>query len=106
MATALAAASWLRPDPLEAIPEVEGIVGLAYAVSPVLALLAVVVLVATLLAPAYFLTAAATTLFGAFPMPLLGVGMSPILGFWLGVGLLAATLRQSPGGAASPASGS
>ncbi|WP_339913888.1 hypothetical protein [uncultured Brevundimonas sp.] len=125
LATALAAASWLRPDPLEAIPEVEGIVGLAYAVSPVLALLAVVVLVATLLAPvlvagsadrqgqtgglalsAYFLTAAATTLFGAFPMPLLGVGMSPILGFWLGVGLLAATLRQSPGGAASPASGS
>ena len=26
---------------------------------------------------------------GAFPAPLLGLGMSPIIGAWLGVGLLA-----------------
>ena len=36
---------------------------------------------------------AVTPLFGAFPVPLVGVGMSPILGAWLGVGLLAATAR-------------
>ena len=36
---------------------------------------------------------AVTPLFGAFPVPLVGVGMSPILGAWLGVGLLAAMTR-------------
>ena len=36
---------------------------------------------------------AVTPLFGAFPVPLVGVGMSPILGAWLGVGLLAAATR-------------
>ncbi|WP_339872037.1 hypothetical protein [uncultured Brevundimonas sp.] len=125
LAAALAAASWLRPDPLAAIPEVEGIVGLAYAVSPGLALLSVALLIATLLVPAvlarspgragqagglalsaYGLATTATTLFGAFPVPLLGIGMSPILGFWLGVGLLAAGLRPGSEPAASPASGS
>jgi hypothetical protein len=127
--TALAVAAWLRPDPLEAILEVEGILILAAAVTPGLALLAVAMLIATGLAPAlvartsggggqtggqtgglalsaYCLATVGTTLFGAFPMPLLGIGMSPVLGFWLGVGLLAATLRPGSGPAASPGSGS
>lgn len=119
LAGGLSAVSWLRPDPLAPVPEVEEIVGLASAVSPILAGLAVLLITATALTPAvaarntparpaglalsaYMLIAAAITVFGAFPMPLLGIGMSPILGFWLGVGLLAARLRS----ASIPASGS
>lgn len=119
LAGALSAASWLRPDPLAPVPEVEEIVALAHAVSPILAGFAALLIAAVGLAPAVMtrrtpvqtaglalsacmLVAAATTVFGAFPMPLLGVGMSPILGFWLGVGLLAARLRP----ASTPASGS
>lgn len=121
VAAALAAFSWLRPDPLAPVPEVEEIVALAWSITPVLAVAAVVLIVATSLAPmlgarlagkrpfgiavplsAYVLLTAGMTLFGAFPMPLMGIGMSPIVGFWLGVGLLAARLRPAP----SPASGS
>lgn len=119
LAGGLSAVSWLRPDPLAPVPEVEEIVGLASAVSPILAGLAVLLITAVALTPAvmarntlarpaglalsaYMVVAAAITVFGAFPMPLLGIGMSPILGFWLGVGLLAARLRPAP----SPASGS
>ena len=57
---------------------------------------------AALALSAWFVATAVTPLFGAFPVPWLGVGMSPILGAWLGVGLLAARLRPAP----SPASGS
>lgn len=121
VAAALAAFSWLRPDPLAPVPEVEEIVALAWGLMPVLAVAAVVLIVATSLAPmlgtrlarsgspsgavplsVYVLLTAGLTVFGAFPMPLLGIGMSPIVGFWLGVGLLAAQLRPAP----SPASGS
>jgi hypothetical protein len=31
---------------------------------------------------------------GAFPVPLVGMGMSAILGFWLGAGALAAAARR------------
>jgi hypothetical protein len=119
LASGLALVSWFRPDPLEAVAEVEEIIALAIAVSPVLAVLAVTLIAGASAAPAlaargtpagdvglalsaYMLAAAATTVLGAFPVPLLGVGMSPILGFWLGVGLLAARLRSAP----IPASGS
>lgn len=119
LAGGLSAISWLRPDPLEAVAEVEEIVAMAYGASSLLAGLAVLLIAATAATPAlatrgtpagdaglalsaYMLIAAAVTVFGAFPMPLLGVGMSPILGFWLGVGLLAARLRPAP----TPASGS
>jgi hypothetical protein len=27
-------------------------------------------------------------LFSAFPVPLVGIGMSPIIGFWFGIGAL------------------
>tara|TARA_R110002167_G_scaffold16688_9_gene64849 strand:+ start:2530 stop:3411 length:882 start_codon:yes stop_codon:yes gene_type:complete len=125
IATALVVASWLRPDPLAPVPEVEEIVGLAYAVMPLLAVLAVALIATTALVPAlvtrssrpdiriggaalsvYCLATVGTTVFGAFPMPLLGIGMSPILGFWLGVGLLAAWIRRESRPAANPASGS
>ena len=37
---------------------------------------------------------------GPFPVPLVGIAMSPILGLWLGAGVLAAQARQCvyPGG--------
>jgi cell division protein FtsW (lipid II flippase) len=122
IALALAVAAWGRPDPLSPVPEVEEIVALAAGLSPLLAILAVIVITGASIAPAvaaprssaartaglalsaYMLATAAATLFGAFPMPLLGIGMSPVVGFWLGVGLLGAMLSRMP--APSPASGS
>lgn len=106
-----AAAAWMRPDPLQPVAEVEEIVGLAFQVSPLIGSLALILLAAFAAVPATLtrpdarlkLAGAAlslclaawavTPLFGAFPVPLVGVGMSPILGAWLGVGLLAATAR-------------
>ena len=106
-----AVVAWLRPDPLTPVAEVEGIIGLAYTLSPLIATGAVVSLGAATLAPmiiaarpessvvrtaalalsAYFVLSALTTLFGAFPVPLVGISMSPVVGFWLGVGLLVAS---------------
>lgn len=102
--------AWLRPDPLTPVAEVEGIIGLAYTLSPPIAVVAVIVLGCATLAPimiaarpglsvvrtaalaltVYLFLSAFTTLFGAFPVPLVGIGMSPIVGSWLGVGLLVA----------------
>ena len=104
--------AWLRPDPLTPVAEVEGIIGLAYTLSPLIATVAVVALGAATLAPTmiaarsepsavrtaalalsvYFVLSALTPLFGAFPVPLVGISTSPIVGFWLGVGLLAASV--------------
>lgn len=105
-------AAWGRPDPLAPVPDVEGIMALAGALSPAVAILAWAALAGVALAPAllrraderpvriaafaltlYALGSVATPLLGAFPVPLVGMGMSPILGFWLGAGLLAALAR-------------
>jgi hypothetical protein len=109
----VAAASWLRPDPLAPAPEVEGVMNLARNLSQGLALGACAALVGAVLAPlaaaraagetrsaavalaGYGLLSALTPLAGAFPVPLVGMAMSPILGLWLGVGLLAALDRRS-----------
>ena len=107
-----AVAAALRPDPLAPVPEVEGIVGLALRTSPWLALAAVASLAAAVAAPALLSwsrrgaagpaglalslllgTAAGASAVGAFPVPLVGMGVSPIVGAWLGVGLLAARAR-------------
>jgi hypothetical protein len=109
---ALVAAAWLRPAPLQPVPEVEGILQLAYALSPVLAALALAALLLFAAAPGvltrgaprdaalagvalglYLLLAALTPFLGAYPVPLVGVGLSPVLGAWIGVGALAAVLR-------------
>jgi len=109
--------AWLRPDPLAPVPEVEGIMGLAWRLSPFAGLAAWGLLAAVVLSPlarsrgsdlrpaaialaAYAVLSALTPLFGAFPVPLFGMGMSPILGLWLGIGLLAASERAA--GQASP----
>ena len=103
------AAAWLRRDPLSPVPEVEGIMGLARSLSPFAIVLAWAALGGAVLAPmvegrsdrhivraasaalaAYGAVSAAAPLLGAFPVPLVGMGMSPILGLWLGAGLLTA----------------
>jgi cell division protein FtsW (lipid II flippase) len=102
-------AVWFRPDPLAPVPEVEEIFQLAWASSPLTAILAGAALGMTALTPAfagpngdaafrgaslamvvYFVMSALGPALGAFPAPLVGIGVSPILGSWLGVGLLAA----------------
>ncbi|CAL1692532.1 hypothetical protein MMB232_02706 [Brevundimonas subvibrioides] len=116
-AVLLAAIACGRPDPLLPVPEVEGIVGLAFGLSPWLGGLALVTLATVAALPAALTLPvpgtrlagqalslclvlwALSPLFGAFPVPLVGIGMSPILGAWLGMGLLCAQMRS---GAASP----
>lgn len=105
----------LRPDPLLPVPEVEGVIQLAAALSPGLAVLAVAVLAGAALAPlaagastdpavrvgarglaAYFVVIALAPMAGAFPVPLVGMGVSPILGAWLGIGGLMRLMRNPP----------
>ncbi|MET0272209.1 MAG: hypothetical protein ABW360_04405 [Phenylobacterium sp.] len=106
-ALALAALAWTRPDPLAPVAEVEEAIQLAAALSPWLAGLAVLSLVAFAATPALttrawtgyalsalFLAWSVAPALGAFPVPLVGVGLSPILGAWLGVGLLAGLARR------------
>lgn len=110
-AVALSGAVWaaLRPDPLAPVPEVEGIIGLAFSQSPPLGLLAMALLTLTAASPGLgaapgfrlpglalglcFLGWSVAPFLGAFPVPFLGLGPSPIIGAWLGVGLLASQLR-------------
>lgn len=104
-----AAVTWSRPDPLQPVPEVEGIFPLAFAVSPVLAAAAAIGVAAASFAPlalrnaaggahrgaalaltAYFISAAVCPAFGAFPVPLVGLGMSFPVGYWVAIALLCA----------------
>lgn len=114
-AAAIAAAgiAWTRPDPLAPVPEVEEIFRLAGELSPLALAVSAVALAAASLSPlilgrasptarpaalglgAYFVAAALGPFLGAFPTPLVGVGLSPILGSWLGAGLLAAAARRT-----------
>ena len=112
------AAAWLRPDPLAPVAEVEGIIGLALRWSPLVAVLAAALLAAVTLSPllvaraegrnvrtaalalaAYLAVSALSAAVGTFPVPLVGVGMSPIVGFWLGCGSLIAASRLRTQGA-------
>lgn len=113
MATAVVAVvaivgAWLQPDPLAPVPEVEEILLIGYAVAPALAVAAAVTLLLFALGPAvltlketptvrragealsfYFVISAVMPFVGAYPVPLVGVGMSPVLGAWLAIGGLA-----------------
>jgi hypothetical protein len=105
----IAAIAWARPDPLKPVAAVEGIFALAFAMSPLLALAAAVALAAACFAPLairngadaqhqiaalavtiYFICTALCPAFGAFPVPLVGLGMSFPAGYWLGIALLCA----------------
>lgn len=115
LAVGAAVWAWQRPDPLAPVPEVEGVIGLAFGQSASMGALALSLLILTAVAPALAATASAARLpalslglfllvwsaapfLGAFPVPFLGVGPSPIVGAWLGVGLLAALLRDRRNG--------
>lgn len=101
MGVALAGAAtvaWLRPDPLEPVSYVEGVLVLAQQVGPlalVLALVALALPIAVLLRLGQVAVAVyyVAILFFAYrqltPMPLLGFGVGPILGY-LGMASLAA----------------
>ncbi|MFN2475331.1 MAG: hypothetical protein ABR526_03200 [Chthoniobacterales bacterium] len=109
MALVVVAIAWIRPDPLQPVAEVEGIFPLAFTVSPLLAAAAALASVAASLAPlaignaapatrrlaaqaltGYFISVAACAAFGAFPVPLVGLGMSFPVGYWIGLALLCA----------------
>jgi len=97
---AIAIAGWLRPDTLEPVAEVEGIFRLAAQVSVALAAIGAAALAAACLSPllsrdssrdagaalaTYFAISALAPLSGAYPVPLVGLGMSFPVGWWLGV---------------------
>lgn len=104
---AVIALAWRRPDPLTPVAEVEQIMRLAWAVTPLVAVAGWTALAgaclslggsrtpADLALPAYAVLAALMTLVGWFPVPLVGMTMSPIIGLWLGAGLLAAQARRN-----------
>jgi hypothetical protein len=115
----IAASTWTRPDPLTPVPEVEGILHMAIAQSWVVATVCGVSLIAAAASPllafrsaqpliypssvalsVYFFVCAAMPFFGAFPVPLTGMGMSPIIGFWLGIGALMAVCDSAMHGSA------
>jgi cell division protein FtsW (lipid II flippase) len=89
-----------RPDPLEAVPHVEGIVRLAAAAGALWLIAAVIALVllptpfitnaarrgdrrgVSLGVAAYFGIVSIASLLAPYPVPLLGFGLSPILGYF------------------------
>ena len=78
-----AGVSWTRPDPLQPVPEVEGILGLApWGMAAACVALLGAVGLSPLFAPSavrraasYCLVCALMPLFGAFPVPLMGMGV-------------------------------
>ncbi len=108
--------AWTRLDPLRPVPEVEGIIRLAATVSNSMAALCVILLAAVTASPllalnharagvrppalalfVYFAVCALMPLFGAFPVPIVGMGMSPIIGFWLGTAALMCDIANRQG---------
>lgn len=111
-ALALGLCLW-RPDPLLPVAHVEGVIHMAAAQSPLLAAALMAALALTALSPLwlwpdesrrpeafalslYFALSAGAWLYGAYPVPLAGYGLSFVLGWWLGVaGLFAKSPTQS-----------
>lgn len=95
----MAAISWLRPDPLQPVAEVEGIIELMWQISPALAAIGLTALAATIIAvreadtsstalAAYCAVITLMPAFGHFPVPLAGAGISFPLGWWLGFAVI------------------
>ncbi|UDF04182.1 hypothetical protein [Asticcacaulis sp. AND118] len=101
-----------RPDPLLPVPHVEGVMSMAWVQSPLLAIVMFTCLILTALSPLwlwrdknrrapavalslYSLACALPWLFGTFPVPLAGYGVSFVLGWWLGIAGLFAKSRRT-----------
>lgn len=112
LAAGAAALAWARPDPLQPVAHVEGILLLARDQGPLALLGALVALGLALLplawaarggapgarraaagASLYFLASIGATFAGHFPVPLLGAGAGPVLG-WCALALLAAAAAR------------
>lgn len=107
----LAVVAWFRPDPLPSVAEVEGIIALAWDRAPIVAVSAVGALALAVATPlldsvrsrdaaaaalaGYMAVTAFAPAIGAFPVPLVGLTISPVIGFWLGIGALAQRRRSS-----------
>lgn len=108
----LAVWTWFQRDPLSPVPYVEGILGLARQSGPVW-LVASIVALALLPLPffvgpsgshsafgralgVYLGICIIAPLFGHFPVPLVGFGLSPIVGYFIALGSLQ-VLRQPAG---------
>lgn len=105
----------MQPDPLAPVAHVEGILTMAWTQSPLLGLAMGTSLGVAALSPlsvslarpsnmttplalaAYFVATAVAPLFGAYPVPLAGYGVSFVVGWVLGVAALAATRADSAG---------
>lgn len=100
-------AGWMRPDPLQPVAEAEQIFTMSVSLSPLLAAFAALALAGAVIAPvatlpqsgqsardsavalsAYFVAISIAPFFGWFPVPLVGLGMSFPLGWWLGMAML------------------
>lgn len=100
----LAGLAWLRKDPLAPVPHVEGIVGLAAGLGAGWAVAAVVSLLvlplpffhagrgtanrAGLALGMYLSITVLAAFLGNFPVPVMGYGVSPIIGYLAGLGIL------------------
>lgn len=101
-----------RPDPLAPVPHVEGIFLLAWDQSPMLSVAMAIALAAAALSPlllwpiatlrwkaaalsAYLAISALACLFGAYPVPLAGYGLSFVIGWWLGIAALAVPQKRA-----------
>jgi cell division protein FtsW (lipid II flippase) len=109
---ALAGLSWLRSDPLAPVPHVEGIVGLAAELGTGWALAAVASLLllpvpffvargsddgrAGLAFGTYVVVTILASATGTFPVPVLGQGASPIIGYFAEIGLLRRFQASAP----------
>ncbi len=114
----LAGLSWLRRDPLAPVPHVEGIVGLAMdqgAAWGVAAVASLLLLPLPFFAArgagdgriglalgAYVAVTILATATGRFPVPVLGQGASPIIGYLVALGLLTRFHRSTPPPEATP----
>lgn len=102
----------MRPDPLLPVAHVEGMAALGWSISPLLGVLMTAALALCALSPlwlitqasqrtaalslsAYFLLSGFAWLYGAYPMPLAGYGVSFVIGWWLGVAPLLAGAERS-----------
>jgi hypothetical protein len=112
---ALIVAAWIRRDPLGSVPHVEGIVGLAADLGLIWAIVAVACLTllpipflmfyfrqrghsardAALALAIYFTLSLVACLTGTFPVPLMGYGISPFVGYYMSIAWLLVQYRWS-----------